>query len=107
MALEILYDVYERLVTWLESDVQIGQARREKLANMLGWKSSFNACAKVDLGDKHGDDWAQKSAVFTRYMKQEGKSRPTVYDRYRRNGVQWFEAVTIGKVKYLRWKGDN
>ena len=107
MSLEILYDTYERLITWLESDVEIGQARRDKLAKMAGWKNAFGHCEKVDLGEKHGDNWVQKSAMFVRYMKQEDKSRPTVYDRWRRNGRQWFSENTVGKVKYVRWKGDN
>lgn len=103
-SLEIIYDVYERLVTWLETDVEVGQKRREKMARMSAWKHSYELTNEHDLG-KAGAGWMQKSEVFANYMKREGKSKPATYDHYKK-AKQWFTERKEGSIVYVRWKGE-
>ena len=103
-SLEIIYDVYERLVTWLETDVEVGQKRREKMARMSSWKHSYELTNEHDLG-KAGAGWMQKSEVFANYMKREGKSKPATYDHYKK-AKQWFTERKEGSIVYVRWKGE-
>jgi len=105
MALEIIYDIYERLILWLETDVEVGQQRRVKLAKIGAWKGAYSKCETNDLG-KHGDGWVQKSVLFTRYMKQQEKSKPATYNHYK-DAKQWFEERKGGSIVYVRWKGEE
>jgi len=105
MSLEIIYDIYERLLLWLETDVEIGQQRRVKMAKIAAWKGAFAKCESHDL-EKHGDGWVQKSALFDRYMKQQEKSKPATYNHYK-DAKQWFEERKQGSIVYARWKGED
>jgi len=104
MSLEIIYDVYERLVTWLESDVEIGEKRRVKLAKMGSWKNAFNNVTSHDLGT-FGDGWVQKAEMFSHYMKQQHKSKPATYNHYK-DAKAWFEERKEGSIVYARWVGE-
>jgi len=105
LAIEIIYDIYERLVLWLETDIEVGQLRREKLAKMGAWKGAYDKVTTVDLG-KHGDGWVQKSGLFARYMKQQEKSKPATYERFKA-AKDWFDTYKMKTVVYVRWKGEN
>ena len=75
------------------------------MAKIGAWKGAYEKCETADLG-KHGDGWVIKSALFTRYMKRQEKTKPTTYNHYK-DAKQWFDERKDGKVVYVRWKGEE
>lgn len=104
MATEILYDVYEQLVLWLESEVEVGAKAAEKIARKDEWNNAFKACKQTEIEGK-GDGWVLKNDMFDRYANQLGKSKPTVYKRYKDvDGL--FRTFRVGNAVYVKFKED-
>ena len=102
MAMEILYDVYERLIIWLESDLELGATKAAKLAKTEAWKQAMAACASVDLGDHRGDGWYLKKDIIKAYGRLADRSQPVVYKHY--NDIRAsFKETKMGGVPYIRW----
>ena len=106
MSLEIIYDLYSNLISWLETDVEMGQARKKKMATLASWRKSYEACAKVDLGDRYGDGWVSKTKLFKQYMKREEMSQSGTYKKYK-DAKNWFKEVKQSKVPYAKWVGET
>ncbi len=106
MATEIIYDVYEQLVVWLEEEVEVGTATAAKVAKKQAWRDAYEASTTIEIEGKQGE-WAPKTNVLTQYGKKQDKSRPVVYNHYREMGQRYFHEVTSKNVKYLRWSGGG
>ena len=104
MATEILYDIYEQLVLWLESEVEVGAKAAEKIARRDEWNNALNACKTCDIEGK-GDGWVLKNDMFDRYANQLGKSKPTVYKRFK-DVEGLFTTYRVGNSVYVRFKED-
>jgi hypothetical protein len=104
MATEILYDIYEQLVLWLESEVEVGAKAAEKAARKDEWNNALNACKTCDIEGK-GDGWVLKNDMFDRYANQLGKSKPTVYKRFK-DVEGLFTTYRVGNSVYVRFKED-
>jgi len=105
MATEVLYDVYEQLVLWLESEVEVGAKAAQKAAIMQGWKKAFDVCKTVDIEGK-GDGWVLKSEMLDRYGNQQGRSKPAVYERFKKV-QQLFKTARISKAVYVQYKEES
>ena len=106
MATEIIYDVYEQLVVWLEEEVEVGTARAAKIAKKQAWGSAYESVGTIEFEGKEGE-WARKSDVLRAYGVTENKSRPVVYTHFRDVGHRYFDVATSKNVKYLRWSGGG
>ena len=104
MATEILYDIYEQLVLWLESEVEVGAKAAEKIARKDEWMNAMKPCKKVDIEGK-GDSWVLKNDMFDRYANQLGKSKPTVYKRFK-DVEKLFKTHRVGSAVYVKFKEE-
>ena len=104
MATEILYDIYEQLVLWLESEVEVGAKAAEKAARKDEWLNAMKPCKTVDIENK-GDGWVLKNEMFDRYASQLGKSKPTVYKRFK-DVEGLFKTFKIGNAVYVKLKEE-
>jgi len=105
MAMEILYDVFERLIIWLESDLELGAAKAEKVAMASAWKKAIESCKTVDLGEKKGDGWVTKKELLKVYGRQQERSDPVVYNHYRKAKPMFKETKVNGRP-HVKWNGE-
>jgi hypothetical protein len=104
MATEILYDIYEQLVLWLESEVEVGAKAAEKVARRDEWSNALKVCKTSEIEGK-GDGWVLKNDMFDRYANQLGKSKPTVYKRFK-DVEGLFNTYRVGNSVYVRFKEE-
>ena len=104
MATEILYDIYEQLVLWLESEVEVGAKAAEKIARKDEWLNAMKPCKSVEIESK-GDGWVLKNDMFDRYANQLGKSKPTVYKRFK-DVEKLFKTHRVGSAVYVKFKEE-
>ena len=105
MATEILYDIYEQLVLWLESEVEVGAKAAEKIARKDEWANAMKPCKTVDIEGK-GEGWVLKNELFDRYANQLGKSKPTVYKRFK-DVEKIFKTHRVGSAVYVKFKEEE
>ena len=104
MATEIIYDIYEQLVLWLESEVEVGAKAAEKIARKDEWMNAMKGCKMVDVEGK-GGGWVLKNDLFEKYGSQLGKSKPTVYRRFQ-DVAQMFRTHKVGNAAYVKMKEE-
>ena len=104
VATEMLYDIYEQLVLWLESEVEVGAKAAEKVARRDEWNNAFKACKASEI-EGRGDGWVLKNDMFDRYANQLGKSKPTVYKRFK-DVEGLFNTYRVGNSVYVRFKEE-
>jgi len=104
VATEMLYDIYEQLVLWLESEVEVGAKAAEKIARRDEWNNAFKACKTSEIEGK-GDGWVLKNDMFERYANQLGKSKPTVYKRFK-DVEGLFNSYKVRNSVYVRFKEE-
>jgi hypothetical protein len=101
MAAEIIYDLYEELVTWLESEVELEQVNKMRKTRQSTWKAAWAVCKLTSLEDKQGD-WVRKSELLSVYAKQNGGvSRNTQFLHYK-DAKDIFNETSIGVSKYVQ-----
>ena len=105
MATEIIYDIYEQLVLWLESEVEVGAKAAEKIARKDEWANAMKPCKTVEIEGK-GEGWVLKNDLFDRYANQLGKSKPTVYKRFK-DVEKMFRTHRVGSAVYIKWKEEE
>tara|TARA_R110002051_G_scaffold322577_1_gene413448 strand:- start:75 stop:563 length:489 start_codon:yes stop_codon:yes gene_type:complete len=102
MAAEIIYDLYEELVTWLESEVQLEKEMRATKTRIAAWKSAWSSCKLVSVEGKQGD-WARKSEIMSVYAKQNGGvSKNTQFNHYNQVKKDLFGETALGVTKYVQ-----
>tara|TARA_R110002012_G_scaffold4023_3_gene18597 strand:- start:42923 stop:44053 length:1131 start_codon:yes stop_codon:yes gene_type:complete len=102
MAAEIIYDLYEELVTWLESEVELDHISKARMSRQASWKAAYNALPAMSVGDKPGD-WVRKADLLDTYAKQNGGlSRNTQFLHYR-DAKTLFKETAIGVSKFVQW----
>lgn len=107
MAMEILYDVYEKLIIWLESDLELGATKAAKVAKLEAWQKSISSCKTYDLGDHRGDGWVLKKDIIQAYGKLMDRSQPVVYKHYT-DIKNSFKETKMQGVPYVKWiEGDT
>ena len=111
MALELIYDIYEQLVIWLESEVEVGAKAAEKAVKRKAWKDAFGSRKTHDLGEVKGVGWVLKSDMLQAYGSKQDRSQPVVYNHYLtvgpKSGSPLFKEPKVKGVPYVRWVGDN
>tara|TARA_R110000803_G_scaffold110463_3_gene178834 strand:+ start:266 stop:1696 length:1431 start_codon:yes stop_codon:yes gene_type:complete len=105
MATEILYDIYEQLVLWLESEVEVGAKAAENIARKGEWVNAMKPCKTVEIEGK-GDGWVLKNDMFDRYANQLGKTKPTVYKRFK-DVEKLFMSFKLGQAVYVKLKEES
>ena len=107
MAEEIIYDIYEQLVLWLEAEVEVGANATAQATIMKGWTNAYKVCADIDIEGK-GEGWSLKSEVLKRYQSQQGRSQTATYHRFKAVKDKFeYHTFGTGNAKYMRPKGDS
>tara|TARA_R100001129_G_scaffold38018_2_gene25603 strand:- start:5120 stop:6502 length:1383 start_codon:yes stop_codon:yes gene_type:complete len=102
MSKEILFDLYQNLIIWLEGEVQVGQDAREKAISMSVWKEAYEACSMVGFDDIRGDGWVRKKHLLDTYCKKKGNcSLGTARNHYGKV-VGMFKETTSGRIAFVR-----
>jgi len=105
MATEILYDIYEQLVLWLESEVEVGAKAAEKVARREEWLDAMKSLKTVEIENK-GDGWVLKNDMFQRYANKMGLSMPSVYRRFK-DVERMFRTQRVGSAVYIQIKEES
>ena len=105
MATEILYDIYEQLVLWLESEVEVGAKAAEKVARKEEWLDAMKSLKTVEIENK-GEGWVLKNDMFQRYANKMGLSMPSVYRRFK-DVERMFRTQRVGSAVYIQIKEES
>lgn len=105
MAQEILYDLYQNLILWLEEEVEVGAKAGERRAKESAWKEAFNKCEKFDLDDRRGTGWVRKSQMLEHYGRARNLSQNSCFTHFNRSEYM-FKATREGPSIYVRLKED-
>ena len=105
MATEILYDLFQNLILWLEEEVEVGAKAGERRSREAAWKEGFAKCEKYDLDDRRGDGWVRKSQLLEKYGQAQNLSRNSCFTHFERGGYM-FNVTREGPSIYVRLKED-
>ena len=108
MAKEILYDLYQNLIHWLESEVKVGQQGSEKKAMQGLWKSAYDRCERYDFDDRRGIGWGKKSDIMKAFGELANlNSKSSINSKYNDFGARMFEETREGVRIYIRLRPDH
>ena len=105
MAKEILYDLFNNLIEWLEGEVEIGAKVAEKANQKSRWLAAHDASNPFDLGGR-GDNWRKRSDIMSTYMNQNQVTRGTAYNHFNKWAINMFDTAKDGKIVFLRLRDD-
>jgi hypothetical protein len=105
MAKEILYDLFNNLIEWLEGEVEIGAKIAEKANQKARWLGAHDASNPFDLGGR-GDNWRKRSDIMQSYMNQNQVTRGTAYNHFNKWATKMFDQGKDGKIVFLRLRDD-
>lgn len=113
MAKEILFDLYQNLIQWLESEVNIGSGASEKNRMHGYWRDAYNKAELFDFDDHRGHGWAKKKQVMDNFGKIANySSHATVNEKFNTYGTEMFSDTREGVRVFIRLndefkKGDK
>jgi len=108
MAKEILYDLYQNLIHWLESEVKVGAGNKEKGQMEAFWKDAFNRCERFDFDDRRGQGWVKKSELLKAFSQISNFSSPsTINNKFNEYGAKMFKDTREGIRVYLRLRKEH
>ena len=105
MAEEILYDLFQNLILWLEDEVQVGAKAGERRAREAAWKESIARCETFDFDDRRGFGWARKSQLLEFYGRSRNVGRNTRFAHFDKANYM-FDSTREGAAIYCRLKED-
>jgi len=105
MAEEILFDLFQNLILWLEEEVEVGAKASERRAKEAAWKEAFKKVEKFDLGDRRGTGWARKSQVLELYGKARNLSSNSCFTHFKR-AEHLFQSSREGPSIYCRLREE-
>ena len=108
MAKEILFDLYQNLIQWLESEVKIGSGGSEKKKMESAWKQAFGRCEMFDFDDMRGQGWAKKKAVMDEFGKIANlNSHNSINTKYNMYGPQLFKDTREGVRVFIKLRPEH
>lgn len=103
MAKEILFDLYQNLIQWLESEVNIGSGASEKNRMQGYWRDAYDKSELFDFDDHRGQGWAKKKEVMNNFGKIANySSHATVNEKYNTYGTEMFADTREGVRVFIR-----
>jgi len=107
MAKEILYDLYQNLIHWLESEVKVGASNKEKATIVKAWKEAYHRCERFDFDDRRGAGWVKKKELQTTFGHIANyNSETTIRAKYSAHGLKMYDETREGVRIYARLKQD-
>ena len=105
MAAEIIYDLYEDLVTWLESEIELTQATEARKIKKEAWRKAYASCKVVSV-EKMGGDWVRKAELLNIYAKENGGISRNSQFLHFKNAQKLFNETNLGVSKFVQWVED-
>lgn len=107
MAKEILFDLYQNLIQWLESEVNIGAGASEKNKMQAYWRDAYNQSELFDFDDHRGQGWAKKKEVMSNFGRLANySSHATVNEKFNTYGTEMFSDTREGVRVFIRLNKD-
>tara|TARA_R110000751_G_scaffold41420_1_gene97238 strand:+ start:300 stop:1700 length:1401 start_codon:yes stop_codon:yes gene_type:complete len=103
MAHEILIDLFQNLISWLEDSVEIGGNKAKEGKLLESMLKSYNSCADYEI-EGNGDGWRRQSSVWNTYMADTGVSKSTAQRHFKDYSNKIFVTRKQGKRVYYRHK---
>jgi hypothetical protein len=108
MAKEILHDLYNNLIQWLESEVKVGMASKETKNVEQAWKMAYKRSERFDFDDTRGEGWVKKQDLFTMFGQDMNlSSNNSINTKYNQFGAKLFEETNEGRRKYVRLRKEH
>lgn len=106
MAHEILFDLFQNLIAWLEDSVEIGGNKAKESKIHEDMIKAYNACSEFELGDS-GSGWRRKGTFMSQYIENTGVSKSTVERHIKDYGPKLFTRKKDSGRIYFRRKGGK
>ena len=103
MAHEILIDLFQNLISWLEDSVEIGGNKAKEGKFLESMLKAYNACSDYEI-EGYGDGWRRKQGVVQQYIESTGVSMPTAQRHFKDYSSKIFDNRKQGKRVYYRHK---
>jgi len=107
MAKEILFDLYQNLIQWLESEVNIGAGASEKNKMQGLWKKAFSKSELFDFDDHRGTGWAKKKEVMDVFGKLANfNSHASINSKFNMYASEMFKDTREGVRVYVKLRKE-
>jgi len=106
LAHEILFDMFQNLISWLEDSVEVGGNKQKEAKIHDGLLVAYGECTPHDL-DNFGDGWRLQSIMQSVYMEKSKVSKSTAERHFKDFGSDLFNRKKSNGRVYLRKKGEN
>ena len=107
MAKEMLFDLYQNLIQWLESEVNIGAAASEKKKMQDYWVKAYNQSELFDFDDQRGFGWAKKKEVMDTFGRIANySSHASINDKFKTFADEVFDTTREGVRVFVRLKKE-
>ena len=108
MAKEILYDLYSNLIQWLESEVKVGMAHKDRKNVEQAWKMAYKRSERFDFDDNRGEGWVKKRDLYNMFGQDMNLSSDnSINTKYNQFGAKLFEETSESRRKYVRLRKEH
>ena len=103
----MLFDLYQNLIQWLESEVNIGAAASEKKKMQDYWVKAYNQSELFDFDDQRGFGWAKKKEVMDTFGRIANySSHASINDKFKTFADEVFDKTREGVRVFVRLKKE-
>jgi hypothetical protein len=106
LAHEILIDLFQNLIAWLEDSVEVGGNKQKESKAHEGMIAAYNECQPYEI-EGHGDGWRLKQIFIPTYMEKAKVSKSTADRHFKDYGVSLFKSKKNGGRVFIRKIGDT
>ena len=106
LAHEILIDLFQNLITWLEDSVEVGGNKQKEAKAHDGMIAAYNEGTPYEI-EGLGDGWRLRSIFFTTYMDKSKVSKSTAERHFKDYGGSLFKSKKSGGRVFIRKIGDT
>ena len=106
LAHEILIDLFQNLIAWLEDSVEVGGNKQKEAKAHEGMIAAYNECQAYEI-EGFGDGWRLRSMFFNTYMERAKVSKSTAERHFKDYGGSLFKSKKSGGRVFIRKVGDS
>ncbi len=106
LAHEILFDLFQNLIAWLEDSVEVGGNKQKEAKAHDGMIAAYNEGTPYEI-EGLGDGWRLRSIFFTTYMDKSKVSKSTAERHFKDYGGSLFKSKKSGGRVFIRKIGDT
>ena len=106
LAHEILFDLFQNLISWLEDSVEVGGNKQKEAKIHDAMIVAYGGCTPHEL-DTHGDGWRLKNMFISEYQQKSKVSKSTAERHFKDYRGSLFDSKKAGGRVFIRKKGDK